>query len=155
MTKIKKSGLKLLNWLRLAFCLRIGFSWNCESSWKAAAAVKYSDPLKWFWIGGEFNCQTLRLDGLWNIMAVIYESLPKTLTCISWLSKQHQSTKYKRIPPFMRLFCDIQHNIKSHQPSHKKILEGKRVVRALSSRIKNNKTVLFMLMRCDLSSGFV
>ena len=53
----KNSGLKLLNWLRLAFCLRIGFSWNCESSWKAAAAVKYSDPLKRFWIGGEFNCQ--------------------------------------------------------------------------------------------------
>ena len=71
------------------------------------------------------------------------------------MSKQHQSTKYKRIPPFMRLFCDIQHNIPSHQPSLQKLLEGKRVAWALSSRIKHNKAVLFMLMRCDLSSGFV
>ena len=152
----KNSGLKLLNWLRLAFCLRIGFSWNFESSRKAAEAVKYSDPLKWFWIAEEFNCQTLQLDGLWNIISsCALWKFVKTLKCISWMSKQHQSTKYKRIPPFMRLFCDIQHNIPSHQPSLQKLLEGKRVAWALSSRIKHNKAVLFMLMRCDLSSGFV
>ena len=42
--------------------------------------------------------QLLRFDGLWNIMAVIYESLPKPLTCISWMSKQHQSTKQEDTP---------------------------------------------------------
>ena len=48
-------------------------------------------------------------------------------------------------------------NIISHitNPPLRTFLEGKRVVLALSSRIKHNKAVLFMLMRCDLSSGFV
>ena len=47
--------------------LCIGFSWEVWSRAETKAAVKYSDRLKWFWIGA-FNCQMSNpagKDGAW------------------------------------------------------------------------------------------